>query len=939
MRRFGRKRRGEGAKKGAEAIDAGRWLGRIAEEGLVGVSSFEEIRHESISDRVAVVGRGQTESGDPIIVAFSPNHAGNALFAALATGVRLAAEESFEGEVFAISPVWTIGARRRLGLVKAELPFSLRTLEARGLQANPRDVEAEADLEPSAVCVAGVAMQLVDPAARALFARGVDCLEGLAAKHGGVIRAAGRSVELVILAQRIAELVAEEGGASLNFLGTPRRRTRLSGEGLAAAFDDLEGQVRRRLNDKKARASEESLRADAVPVMTGAGLRGVSAGPLGGSDRERIDLVGLREDGRPVAGATRKKLDLATLGDILDGVQSLRLAMPVVFDGIVPPVRYETPELLLAGREFSEGALQVLSALALAHALYEIEPGREKALSLKPIGAEEAARSRRDASNRRRRQGGRGRKKEDEAGEGKAEKTAEPAAAEATPEGEGDSRGSARRRGRRRGRGARDRGEESEAKASEADDSPGFDELSLFDLDDSESSEERSGGRRRGRSRQRGRRRGENRRDDRPGGDEKAGDTRPAASARNASEGAASESDDDEVFAEDITEVLSDIPDDLPALQASSDSEYAPDDLEDSTDGGDRDRQRERDKRRAVRKADIADVPVAVETPRAPRRRAVIVAAADRDSVVTAVLLARDVRLLEGVWVYEQAELMNFFREVMPDVKEDVPIHLVGFVPSPATDVLQAAALYRDRLSWYDHHSWPPEDLFALKQAIGEEAVHHAAGAGSTLPLVLATSTRRSRFSDKLVDLACGRFTEHDYERWGRLWWWRLGEIANKTGEVRSEIEPLLAGRPSDLAKEAAKAEVPAVPGEVDYVATRDFKLVHFAGYSMVVVQVGAGFDIQLAARVARERYGAQLSLGYREGEDLFILSGEESGGRRTLDFGALAEHLSEKLDWVEALPDDDHVARFLIGGLDQHADRLDEVIGEIAMGRSILER
>jgi len=301
--------------------------------------------------------------------------------------------------------------------------------------------------------------------------------------------------------------------------------------------------------------------------------------------------------------------------------------------------------------------------------------------------------------------------------------------------------------------------------------------------------------------------------------------------------------------------------------------------------------------------------------------------------------LARDVRLLEGVWVYKQAELMNFFREVMPDIEEDVPIHMVGFIPSPAAEVLQAAALYRDRLTWYDHHEWPPEDVFALRQSIGEEAVHHVPGAGSTLPLVLATSTRRSRFSDKLVDLACGRFTEHDYERWGRVWWWRLGEIAKKSGDVRSDIEPLLAGRPSDLAKEAALVDPPEIPGEVAFVAARDFKVVHFAGYSMVVVEASEGFDVQLAARVARERYGAQLSLGYQEGSDLFVFSGEESGGRRTLDFAALAEHLAEKLDWVEALPDDDHVARFRVSGLDQHPDRLDEVTGEIAMGRSILER
>jgi hypothetical protein len=48
---------------------------------------------------------------------------------------------------------------------------------------------------------------------------------------------------------------------------------------------------------------------------------------------------------------------------------------------------------------------------------------------------------------------------------------------------------------------------------------------------------------------------------------------------------------------------------------------------------------------------------------------------------------------------------------------------------------------------------------------------------------------------------------------------------------------------------------------------------------------------------------------------------------------------MAQKLDWVESLPDDDHVARFRVSGLDSHPERLDEVIGEIAMGRSILER
>jgi hypothetical protein len=315
------------------------------------------------------------------------------------------------------------------------------------------------------------------------------------------------------------------------------------------------------------------------------------------------------------------------------------------------------------------------------------------------------------------------------------------------------------------------------------------------------------------------------------------------------------------------------------------------------------------------------------------------VARADRDSLLAAIVLARDVRLLEGLWIYPQNELMGFFREVAVDLRDDVPVHVVGFAPSPAIDVLQAASLYRSRLSWYDHHEWAPEDDVALKQALGTESVHHTPGAGSSLPAVLETCTRRSRFSDKLVDLATGRFTQHDYERWGRLWWWRLGRIAEKRGDVRADVSALLTGRPSDLAREAAHADTPPVPDEVAFVSSRDFRLVHFVGYGMVVADVDEGYDLHLVGRIARERYSAQLSLVRRAGSEYFVFAGEEVAGRRVLDFAALVDHLANKLDWVSALPNEDHVARLRIAGLAAHPGRLDEVIGEIAMGRSILER
>ncbi len=323
---------------------------------------------------------------------------------------------------------------------------------------------------------------------------------------------------------------------------------------------------------------------------------------------------------------------------------------------------------------------------------------------------------------------------------------------------------------------------------------------------------------------------------------------------------------------------------------------------------------------------------------RKPRRRAAFVVHADRRSLIAGLLLARDVRLVEGIWVYPQSEMMTFFRSVATDLHEQTPIYVIGFTASPARDTIQAASLYSDRIAWFDHHDWPPEDLESLREAIGEHNVIMTPGAESSIPAVLTQRIRRSRFSDKIVELATGRFSQHDYERWGRVWWERLGAAAAKHGERRADIDPLLIGRPSDLAREAADASTPPPPLEVEFVSSRDFRLVHFGGYRMIVVPTPPEFDAHLAARIARERYGSQLSLAFTEGEEVLVLGGDESSARRNLDLMSMAAHLATKHEWIEAPQSDDYVARVRVHDLAAHPDRLDDVIGEIAMGRSILE-
>jgi hypothetical protein len=924
MRRFSRKRRGGSA----NSIDAKEWFGRLGEEGSVAATDLEILSHEEIPASYAAVGRGADAAGAPYVVCFSPTDGGNALLAALATGTRLAADEAYEGTVLAVSPQWSLAARRRLGLVRADLPFDLRTLAVPSLGEAGSGIEAESELEPTAVEVQSIASQLVDVAARELCQRAVDGLTGLAAKYGGGLRAFGRSVEIVILAQRIGELRAEESGLVLHSLGKQRSSTALSPENLVAALDGLEGQIRRRINDKRVSGGEGGLRTRLLALFSeAANLRSGTAWPLGGSDREEIDLAAVRADGSPIAATSRERMDLPALGTFLDGVQRLRLALPVALSGAIPPLRFEVPTLLLAAKEFSPGVVRVLASLAPAHEFFEIRPGGQRGYGLASISAEEASQSRGRPPQR-------GRRRAASEGSGKRQ----PAATEEASEGEvvgreasqadSDSRGRSRRGRRRSGRG-RQESAPSRPEVAEKTPEPEIEEISLFDLGESESNEEVREGRSRGRSR---RRKGARQRSGESSADQGAGSaddaTEKKSGARRGRREARGRSDSDEVdFADDPLENLAELPTPEAEVGDPYESEKG---LGDASEEGGETRPSARGMTLEERSEKDPAAPV--------RRRAIIVSADDRDSLLSAVLLARDVRLLKGIWIYSQADLMNFFREILPDSPEDLPIYIVGFVPYPAVDILQAASLYRDRITWFDHHEWPPEDVFAMQQAIGQEAVHHTPGVGSSLPVVLATGSRRSRFSDRLIDLAGARFTEHDYQRWGRLWWSRLGEIAKKSGDVRAELEPLLAGRPSDLAKEAMKLETPEIPTEVAYVEERDFRLVHFGGYGMVVVSVAEGFDVHLVARIARERYSAELSLAREDGETLFFLAGEDLGNRRSLDLTGLARHLGEKLEWVETLSGEDHLARFRIRELGEHPDRLDEVIGEVAMGRSILE-
>lgn len=954
--RFGRRRRRDDA-SGTKAVIEPRWLERVA-AGLVPVEALEQLQWSDVPDSFALVGAGSTADGGRALVAVSPRSGGDALLAALVAASREAGSGT---GVWAVSPAWNAVSRRRLSWT-AGLAEPIHALAAAD-EAGAAPLAGE-PAPPRPLACGQVAAGVASPGARALLRRAAAALTGLAAKHGGALRVAGDGLELVVLTRALAALRAEGDRVVLETILPSRSSATLSEATLPDALDRLEGLVRKRLNDREVREGEEGLRERLlVPLAAAAGLRDAVRWPGAGA-LQAVDLAAVAADGTPALGAVRERISLPVLAEILDAVGGLEPILPVVLaDAGAPVLLTQRPRLVLAFREIDAACTDALAHLALEATAFEISAEGER-LRARPLGAGEAPPTPREPA---------------------AQEVVEalPTAAAEASETEGPREGAGRNRRRRR-RGRRRPGSREQAAAGEdgpdgADltggeeelEEPGaperrFEEVSLFDLDEEPSGGEAGPSRRR---RRRGRGRGRGRQGD--SSSEEEGETSAEAVAESSSGrgrarpkgrgsrkggpskgGAASrsfEEDGEGEIGEDDEEILQLSPD-APDVEDLEVPAY--EDEEEGEPESELDRIRlERERRRRARNAALGVASAAPESSKAaplrdlgpeeitlPRGRAAILAHADRDSIAAALLLARDLRQVEGIWVYPQEDLMTFFRGVAVDLREGAPIYVIGFSAKPARDAIQAASLYRGRLVWFDHHEWAPEDVGALREALGPGFARIEPESGSALSGILSVCNRRSRFSDKLVDLVTGRFTAHDFERWGRLWWWRLGELAKRTGEHRADLESLLSGRPSDLAREARSAETPPPPAELDFVSSRDFRLVHFGGLGLVVVEVPAELDLYLASRIARERYGVALSIGRVEGQEVWVLAGDDASGRRSIDVGAMVEHLAQKFEWCEGLGDADHVARLRVRGPADQAERVDELIAEIGMGRSILE-
>lgn len=327
------------------------------------------------------------------------------------------------------------------------------------------------------------------------------------------------------------------------------------------------------------------------------------------------------------------------------------------------------------------------------------------------------------------------------------------------------------------------------------------------------------------------------------------------------------------------------------------------------------------------------DAPEAVEAEPVFRRRAraAIIVRDDPDCIMAALVLARDRRSVVSFRVCRQEGLMDFFRGPATDIGENTDVLLVGFTCHPhPTDMINSAELFRGRLRWLDHHEWAIEDVERLRQTIGDDAVLIAEDASSPLAVVLPIAERRSRFTDKLVELSGRRLSESEMEKWGYRVVGLIRKMATTPGEYRTEISALLSGKPSELPKVESVYQ-----DEVTWLDENDPRVVHFGEYQMAVVCVPKNLDAGEVGRRVRLSTGARLSLSSREGDDMFLLGCSEQ--KRPINVVGLADEVGSKIAWVRAKAGGDRVGRLEVDGLEAHPERIDVLISEIARNRSIL--
>jgi hypothetical protein len=778
-----------------------------------------------------------------------------------------------------------------------------------------------------------------------LLARVLRVIEGAAAvTSAGGVRPAGAEYLVFVRGERVARVAPEGEGVAVALELPEHKQVHVSESNFPRWGVELHEWLVSLAQDPRLLEGEAARRDDEIERAAEEAHAGVSARwlPWNREGSDLIDWVGIDIDGRPVVGAIRDTLGVADVPGLVAGWHLLDLERATWTPGASG-----APRLFVSAREISAEARQLLEELAGPAGATEWRSTRSESrpMPIEPrgepnesYGAEEPREPRADSEGlerggrrRRRRRRGRGGRFgsdspriegegeprwEGEAGAGGAAADAGGSDLDGDVDRERDDVDSARELDPERSYAEeRDRPRDWEAEREPEPEPEG--ELDIAGERDGGGADDAprdetprdESGRRRGR---RGRRRRGRGRFGRAEGDDRA----PAGESHaEAGELAANE---------EAPEALAEIDSEREAAHEPAHAAPEEDLVEHEVDATLAEHEEERERA-------PASEPVEVTPPRARRSRAAIVVRDEPDSILAALVLARDRRTIVSFRVLPQEALMDFFKGPATDLPDNVDVLVVGFTAQPRPkEVLDTAELFRGRLQWFDHHDWAIEDVERLRSALGRDSILIAQDAASPLAAVTEVTERRSRFTDKLVDLSARRMSESDMQKWGYRVIQLIQRMAANPGEHRAEIVSVLAGKPTDL-----PSPVDVYGAETRWVEEHDPRIVHFGEYQLAVCQVPRDLDPGEVGRRVRLRTGARLSLAAREGDDLVLLASNDE--KRPLNVMSLLDAVGGDLSFVRPKTGGDRVGRARVDELAQRPERIEELIGGIVRHRSIL--
>jgi hypothetical protein len=889
--RGGRGGRGDGG--------AGRATDVLRELRPLGVVDLVELdRPPGVPERVELAGGFGEDGGRFAVAAASRDGADLIGWAHVAAALRTG--EGAPPALLVAAPSFLPGTRR--AAERAAAAGAIVHLVAIPALAHAREIHAIESF-PEPVARAGAP-------ARSLLERVVRVLEGAVEMTGvGALRAIPGGYALYMRGHTVLRVAPGGGGVGLWLFEPDRRHVQVSEESFPRWGVELQetivgtAQDPRLLRGSQAMLEEAAGRiADSVRArITG---RTLAWSPFGD---DPVEWVGIDSGGRPVLGAVRSAFALACVPGLLAALDAFHEQRE-----LWAPGAQGRPRIVLAADEVEPKAKSLLAAIGLDVQVRSLE-GRgdsrpsldeePRALAARP-GAPEREEPERPSAERAGR---------DEAAAWEERDRAEPAHAGPLPERDHEE-GREGRRGRRRGRRrrGRGRGEAREGGALPSEESAAAEETGA-EVGPAPVPEVE------------------------PASAEPADADRALDALADRFDLAAEEPLAEEPPEEALAWEARGEPSVAAAeVEPAGDFEEGPEEGEFAEEGApEADAAAERIDSEVA--ATLAEEPGAEPAPsllpvrRVRRARAAVVVRDDPACVLAGLVLARDRRQVVQFWVSSQEALMDYFKTGATDLGENVDLLLVGFTAQPVPhETIRTAGLYRGRLQWFDHHEWPIEDSELLRDAIGRDSIVFVPGALGPLGAVAQVAERRSRFTDKLVELSAQRLSENDMQRWGNRVVALVRRLARGSGDRLRDIQAVLAGKPSEL------PDAPDVfAAESAWIESHDPRLVYFGEYPMVVVRVPGELDCGEIARRLRLRTGARLSLASREGDPIVLFGCNEE--KRHLNALALVERLEGRLPWAHARPGGDRIGRLEIDELDRHPERLESLVGEIVRNKSVL--